>query len=247
MTSSSAARVFAVDTSSHTQVIALLEGDTVLHHTQHRIAFNHGSSLLRLFDTLLNEHELTPQQLDLLVIGAGPGSFTGLRVGMAMLKGIARAAQVPIVRASTLASMAHVAAQFAPTTPVCSAIDARKKEVYTRVSQRDAQGQEVILTPEQTFAPDALRAHLHELAEAHGQLILVERQLSRYPALRDLDARIIRPGLMHEAPHGVAMAHIGREIFARQGGASLTTLEPNYIRASDAEVQRAKREARLSS
>lgn len=238
--------VLAVDTSSHIQSVALLAGDEVLYHLQHRIKFNHGSSLLTLLDTMLPEHGLSVKELDLLVIGAGPGSFTGLRVGMATLKGLARAASVPLVSASSLESMALAVARTSPGTPVCAAVDARKKEVYAGVFVSPDGDNLEILSDEQTHSPDAFKAHIEGIAGQHERVILVERQLERYKSLKP-DAwsheKILRPGFAHAPIDGVAMAMLGRAKFVTDGACDLATLEPNYIRPSDAEIQAAKKAA----
>lgn len=238
--------VLAVDTSSHIQSVALLAGNEVLYHLQHRIKFNHGSSLLTLLDAMLPEHGLSVKSLDLLVIGAGPGSFTGLRVGMATLKGLARAANVPLVSASSLESMAYACARTSPGVPVCAAVDARKKEVYAGVFISPDGEHLRTLSEEQTHSPDAFKAHLEGFAKDHARVILVERQLERYKSLEP-DAwsheKILRPGFSHAPVDGVAMAMLGRQRFMTEGASDLATLEPNYIRPSDAEISAAKKAA----
>ena len=96
----------SLDTSTKLQAIGLLEDDLILERRVRRVRYNHGSSLLTAVDGLLSAHGKTVADLSLIGIGMGPGSFTGLRVGMATAKGIARAAGVPIQGASTLASFA---------------------------------------------------------------------------------------------------------------------------------------------
>lgn len=236
--------VLAVDTSSHIQAVALLRGDEVIYHLQHRIKFNHGSSLLTLLDTVLPEHDLTIGDLDLMVIGAGPGSFTGLRVGMATLKGLARAASIPLVSASSLQAMALQTARTMPGVPVCAAVDARKKEVYAGVYV-SADGEDLeVLSEEQTHSPEGFKTHLEAFADTHEQVVLIERQLTRYKPLKAWSHdRITRPGFSHAAVNGVALALLGRSRFLSEGAADFGTLEPNYIRPSDAEIQADKKAA----
>ena len=81
---------------------------------------------------LLQEHNLTIQQLDAIAVSEGPGSYTGLRVGMSTAKGLCYVAQKPLITINTLQMMA-VATQNEPTDLLCPMIDARRMEVFTAV------------------------------------------------------------------------------------------------------------------
>ncbi len=237
-------KILSMDTSSRTQTVALLDGGRVLAHLQRRVTFEHGSSLLTTCDQVLDEHGWTPKDLDLLVMGLGPGSFTGLRVGMATAKGLARGADIALVGASTLQSMAHRAALAHPGVPVCAAIDARKHELYAGVYTADDTGTLTTLTEEAAYTPTAFQEMIVTTHSTHDHVVLVARQLDKYASeLRLPDDHLIRLDDRLAMVDGVSLALLGQHHFEQDGPADLVSLEPHYIRPSDAEIQLQRKNA----
>jgi tRNA threonylcarbamoyladenosine biosynthesis protein TsaB len=232
-------RVLAVDTSTRVQALALLDDERLLERRERRIRYNHGSSLLAAIDSILDAHSLSASDLDLIACGLGPGSFTGLRVGLACAKALGRAAAVPVVGVSSLRALAYGPLRACPGAPICAALDARRSEVYAGVWQLRADGV-VEQLPERAIAPELLRDELLALADETGAPVrVVGDGLGRYRELlsHDTDGRLL--GLIERsgAPAPDAVARLGRARFLDQGGgADPTTLEPNYIRPSDAEM-----------
>lgn len=229
-------RTLAVDTATRTQVVALLDGDAVLEHRQRLVRYNHGSSLLGTLQEVLGAQRLGVSDCDLLVVGLGPGSFTGLRVGMATVKALGRAASVPVVGVSTLHAIAHPAAIAHPGAPIFAAIDAHRGQIYAGVFQADADGVSQTIVAERAWSEGEL---LKAFSEHEGAQFLGQ-SLAKYPAL--LDAVTLAPAWA-SVPHGAALAELGRAQFETQGAADLASLEPNYIRKSDAEINLEKRQA----
>lgn len=230
----------AIDTSTYTQFIALLKGTQVLAHIRQEPPRQHGNMLLPAIAELLSSHELTSADLSLIVTGVGPGSFTGLRVGLACAKGIALATSCPIVGISTLQALAYATARSRPGALIVAAVDARKREVYAGgyIWNSDAQKLEVKL-PEQALTPGALR----DTIEAHDVQAFVGFMVSKYAPLRPTPSdRFITLGDPLCAPDAVALALLGQDRFATTQKSELATLEPNYVRPSDAEISIKKRE-----
>ncbi len=232
----------AIDTSTYTQIICLMEGDRVRAHTQQEPPGNHGSMLLSAIDLLLTQHEITTKDLALIAIGVGPGSFTGLRVGLACAKGLALATGCPIVGVSTLQAMALPFAMSQPGKLITAAVDARKKEVYSGSYTWDNASQSLQVThKEQALAPAAL----HDLMVTHHTSAFVGFMTSKYKPLRPSeDDPYTTLDSNFTAPSGVALATLGKLRFASLQESELATLEPNYIRPSDAEVSLQKRLAK---
>ncbi len=116
----------------------------------------HASLILPMAQQLLAEAELTVPQLDLLAFGRGPGSFTGVRIAVSVIQGIAFAADLPVFPVSTLTALAQGAAREQDVTRVLSAIDARMGELYW---SSYVSGPEGIMQPtgeEQLAAPSAI-------------------------------------------------------------------------------------------
>ena len=248
-------RVLSLDTSTRVQSIALLEGDEPLEQRQRRVHYNHGSTALAYLDALLQSQNLSASDVDLFVCGLGPGSFTGLRVGLATMKALARATGRPIEGVSSLAAMAYPHARtLGPGALVCAAIDARRREVYGgcwRLTQPTDDGQapglEALVAPA-AFAPQDLQRQLTALLEAHPQverLQIVGTGSQRHPAMVPPDdPRVLAlPPWLQPAPDPVALATLGRLQVVRRGqGSDLHSLEPDYCRPSDAELNLARRQ-----
>ncbi len=228
-------RVLALDTATRTQSLALLDGETVLEHSQRRVRFNHGSSLLVHIDQMFQEHHIVTADLDLVAVGVGPGSFTGLRVGLAIAKSLARAENVPLVGVSTLAALALETAQAHPQAAVCPMYDARRQEVYAGVYSF-TDGALVQVDPDRTAAPAAMRERVLELAQSRPVVVLGDGP-RKYDDLADwpgADVTVLPPRA--DAPSAAAIALLGREKARRGDVADVGALEPNYIRPTDAEL-----------
>jgi tRNA threonylcarbamoyladenosine biosynthesis protein TsaB len=121
-----------IDTAIQTSSICLAENDQSIGLKVNPSQKDSAAWLHVAIKELLQENNLTLQQLDAIAVSEGPGSYTGLRVGMATAKGLCYAAQKPLITINTLQMMA-VAAQNEPTDYLCPMIDARRLEVFTSV------------------------------------------------------------------------------------------------------------------
>lgn len=239
---SDAPLILALDTSSVIQSLAIIQGDQALATSSRRARADHGAVLLTALDQLLQEQELTCQDLDLIVAGLGPGGFTGLRVGLATAKGLASALGLPLIGVDSLASMAY---RLAMTTglPTWSAIDARRREVYAGLYQRRGDTL-VTLSAPRAYDPAQLAA---SLTADYAEVCWIGHRTDSYAPLQDPGAL---PGVrampaLHAQPDPVGMAALGAWLYATRGPDDLIALEPNYIRPSDAELSLAARKLRL--
>jgi len=121
-------RVLGVETSTPAGGVALLDGDRVLGECVLAVPATHSERLMPAIDRLLRHAGWAPRDLQGLAVAVGPGSFTGLRIGLSTVKGLAVALGVPIAAVPTLDAMA--ASLPWAVLPVCPVIDARKGEVY---------------------------------------------------------------------------------------------------------------------
>lgn len=231
-------RILAADTATRTQALALLDGDLLLEHSQRRVKFNHGSSLLAHVAAMLDSQALSLQQLDLIAVGLGPGSFTGLRVGLAAAKSLARAHQIPLVGVSTLAATAHPLALAHPKAAVCCALDARRGEVYAGVYELAQPGAKLrALHPDHTTTCGDLRARLLKLADTRP-VILLSDAADKYAELNDFPTSdvLVLPSWA-AAPPALSVALLGRQKAQAGKLDDIAQLEPNYIRPTDAEIK----------
>ena len=130
--------ILAVDTAGKTAAVAVLRDDVLLYEAQCNNGLTHSETLLPMIDTALKAAGLTVDDLDVLGVTNGPGSFTGLRIGVATAKGLAWAEDKDCAPCSTLESMAWPLAFFRDAVIVC-AMDARRKQVYNALFQTDGE------------------------------------------------------------------------------------------------------------
>lgn len=155
-------RLLGIDTSNGACSAALwVDGDC---RQRYEVApRGHGLLLLPMVESLLAETSITLNTLDALVLGRGPGSFTGLRIATGMVQGLAFAIDRPVVPVSSLAALAQGSdsADGTPAPQVLTAFDARMSEVYWGAYQRNANGvveligDEAVAAPEQVELPAA--------------------------------------------------------------------------------------------
>lgn len=236
--------VLAIDTATRTQTLALLRGQTVLEHTQQRVQFNHGSSLLERVARMLDVQKMEVSDLDLIAVGRGPGSFTGLRVGISIAKSLCRAKSIPLVGVSTLAALAHSTACAHPEAAICATLDARRREVYTGTYALDPAASDTLITldADRTAASADLRERILEIAQTRP-VILVGEGPHKYDELADWsDLKTELSGIHMLAPwaalpSAIAIALLGRRAAGRGELDPVNTLEPNYIRPTEAEIK----------
>lgn len=129
-------RILHIDTAIEAASVCLSEDGKVLASAVNPSQKDSASWLHVAIQQLLKENDLSPKQLDAVAVSAGPGSYTGLRVGMSAAKGLCFALDKPLIAVSTLKMMA-VAALEEPSALLCPLIDARRMEVFTAVYDKD--------------------------------------------------------------------------------------------------------------
>jgi tRNA threonylcarbamoyladenosine biosynthesis protein TsaB len=205
--------VLGLDTCLAACSVAVLQDGRVLAHASEAMARGHQERLAPMAQRVMAEAGLSFDRLDRVGATVGPGSFTGLRVGVAFAKGLASALAIPAVGVGALEALAAEADGF-----VAAAIDARRDQLYLQVFEDGAP----------LMAPDALpvgvaAARLAELAMGRA-LTLVG---SGAPLLADA-----APGARIRTPQGADARHVARLAMARPA----TPIRPLYLRAPDAKL-----------
>lgn len=236
-------KILSIDTATRTQAVALVDHGVLLEHRQRRVRYDHGSSLLDTIHDVLDHQGILVASCDLLVVGLGPGSFTGLRVGMATAKGLARAANIPIIGVSSLEAIAFTTTCASPGVPVCAALDAHRGQIYAGIFARALDASWNILESEQAWTPQELVDAVRAQAVLHKNTHFLGQALGRYASLQafDEDAAVHVAPEWRVQPDALGLAMRGRERFMLGERADLRVLEPNYIRPSDAELSWAKK------
>ena len=155
------AKILAIDTATENCSVALMVNDRVISRSE-VAPRDHTKKVLPMVDEVLKEAGLTLQDLDALAFGRGPGSFTGVRIGIGIAQGLAFGADLPMIGVSTLAAMAQASYRLHGAMDVAVAIDARMSEVYWARYTRQENGEWAGVDAECVIPP----ARLAEEAQA---------------------------------------------------------------------------------
>jgi tRNA threonylcarbamoyladenosine biosynthesis protein TsaB len=226
-------RILSVDTATTSCSVAITQDRSLLAEITNDTAQTHAKHLMGMIETALGLSGLTMPDLDGFAVTRGPGSFTGLRIGIATVKGLAAATGKPLVGVSTLAALALQAA--GPSLVICPLLDARRGEVYfTRYRYED--GKLAQLIEEGVAPPGEAVAGLKEKSLFVGGGAMMYRdllatslgELARFaPAIQDT----IRAS---------TIARLSLPAFEDGPEDDIESLVPVYIRKSDAEIHRSK-------
>jgi len=133
-------RILGIESSSRRGSVALLEGDRLIASLEHEEPNAHAERLLPLLERLLADAGWPKSSLDRLGVGVGPGSFTGLRAGIALVEGLSVGLDRPLWGVGSLLAMARGALAEHPG-PCCALLDARRSELFAAVYDRDLRAQ----------------------------------------------------------------------------------------------------------
>jgi tRNA threonylcarbamoyladenosine biosynthesis protein TsaB len=220
--------LLAVETATCVTSVALLRGDALLGELTIEGDRPQSERLLAAIDALLRTTGARIADVETYAVSIGPGSFTGLRVGLATVKGLAFAGACPVAAVPTLRGLAEVARGSG--APVAVLLDARREEVYAAVYPEP--GEERVTTAE------ALAGSLPA-----GTLVVVGEGAE--PAARDLAARLgpkleMLPPLLGRA-RAARIGRVGLRMLERGEGVAPELLVPRYVRRAEAEVRRTGR------
>jgi len=192
---------------------------------------SHSLRLLPMVDELLKAANCTLQQLDGIIYGQGPGSFTGVRIGIGVTQGLAFSAELPVVGVSTLQAMAQQAYSKFDQPRVISAIDARMEEVYTGYYELDENKIMQATTAERVLPPSVVKAHYVEAVNLDLTTLPygVGTGWEAYKTeLDELRANEGEPEVLF--PHAQAMLEIGQLAFEQGKSVSAEEAQPVYVR-----------------
>jgi tRNA threonylcarbamoyladenosine biosynthesis protein TsaB len=217
-------RLLAVETSSLAGGVALLDGERLVAEYVLDVSITHSERLMAAVDRVLADARWTARQLQGLAVAIGPGSFTGLRIAVSTVKGLALGLGLPIAPVPTLDAMA--AAMPWAALPVCPVLDARKGEVYTSLYRWDGGA----MRREWDFlalSPEALGARLTEPVILAGD---------GAGAIRSPHARVLPAP--HRVPSPACVGALGLDRLRRGDTVAPAALTPLYLRPSEAELKR---------
>ncbi len=227
--------ILAFESSARAASVALVEDGRLISQYSQCSGLTHSRTLLPMAEDMLKNAELTLDRVDLFAVAHGPGSFTGIRIGVSTVKGLAWAADKPCVGVSTLEAMAWHG--LAAGGLVCPVMDARRAQVYNALFKIE-NGKPVRLCEDRPIALSQLAEELRDL-NAPAFLIGDGAELAeKYLREQGLACTVAPENLRWQSAWGVAMAAMDKT----PGNAD--ALLPVYLRLSQAERERQERLAR---
>lgn len=230
-------KILALDSSGLVASVALLENDNLVAEFTVNNKKTHSQTLLPMLDEVVNAAGIELDAVDAIAIAAGPGSFTGLRIGAATVKGLSLALDKPVVPVPTLEGLAYNF--WGSDRLICPIMDARRKQVYTGI-YRYEDHRLMTVKDQMAVGIEELLSMLNEMGEA------VTFLGDGVPVFKDIIADKLT------VPFSFAPAHLSRQRAGAVGalgvlyykeGRTETAAEhkPDYLRVSQAERERAQK------
>lgn len=232
-------KILGLDSSGIVASVAIVEDDVLIAEYTVNYKKTHSQTLLPMLDEIVKMTELDLNSIDAIAVAAGPGSFTGLRIGSATAKGLGLALKKPLIAIPTVEGLAYNLYDISGL--ICPIMDARRKQVYTGI-YRFTDHQLKVVEDQMAVPMETVIEKLNQYGEA------VTFLGDGVPVFHELIAEKMT------VPYSFAPAHVNKqraaavaalgEIYYRQGKTE-TAMEhvPDYLRVSQAERERAEREA----
>ncbi len=220
-------KILALETATLAGSVALLDGDRVVGQTLLDITLTHSERLMAMVDRLLGDCGVEPRGLDALAVSVGPGSFTGLRVGVATAKGLGLGLGLPVAVVPTLDAMAAIL-PFADA-PVVPILDARKSEVYLSRYRWSGAG----MTREWEYLALAPAEAARRLTPP--VIVLGDGVPACRPYLAGAGEGVREAPATHAVPWAAAVGRLGALRLRAGEGIPAEALAPFYLRPSQVE------------
>lgn len=218
-------RILAIDTATEACSAALWDNGNLFAHFE-ECPREHTQRILPLVKQMLDQGNTTLTELDALAFGRGPGSFTGVRIGIGIAQGLALGANLPMIGVSTLATMAQGAWRQTGATRVLAAIDARMGEVYWAEYTRDEQGVWHGEESEKVLKPQAVGERLKQLS---GEWATVGTGWKAWPDMaNDSGLTLVEGNTL--LPAAEDMLPIACQLLAAGQTVTVEHAEPVYLR-----------------
>ena len=228
--------ILAFETSAKAASVALTQDGILLGESYQNTGLTHSQTLMVMAEDLLKQCSKTVSDLDAVAVAEGPGSFTGVRIGVAAAKGLAWGAELPCYGVSTLEAMAVSLGVYEGY--VCPCMDARRNQVYNALFYVN-QGKLERLREDRAIALADLKTELEQL-NAPIYLVGDGSRLTHKTLSAEIPNLILPPEhRIHQRAVGVAILADAKAAAGESGDGA--ALSPNYLRLSQAERERAEK------
>jgi len=220
-------KVLGIETATSAGGVALYENDRLVAEDFTRSETTHSSRLLPAIDRLLKQAGWQARDIELVAVSIGPGSFTGLRIGLAVAKGIAFAAGAQIIGVPTLDAFAFLLAKGSFDVPIRPILDASKAEVFTAGFDKNGKR----LSPDENIKPELLVKKLEG-----EKTLFAGNGYRKYEEIfsKALGKNALRPPPEFDDPRPRAVAEFGLIMYRNGIRNDIEKLAPLYIRGADA-------------
>ena len=234
--------LLAFETSAKAASVALFDGQTLLGESYQNTGLTHSQTLMVMAQQLLEQCGVEVSRLDGVAVAEGPGSFTGVRIGMAAAKGLAWGGQLPLYGVSTLYAMALGLGIYQGY--VCPVMDARRQQAYNALFYVN-QGTVTRVAPDRAIALEDLKKELAALSEP--VYLVGDGATLCHRTLSGEVGNLVMPAghRMHQRAVGVGLAALEKIHTGDPGDGK--ALVPNYLRLSQAERERLEKSGQLKA
>lgn len=218
-------RIMAIDTATEACSVALWDDGEIYSHYEIRPR-EHTQRILPIVQQVLTESGLALTDLNALAFGQGPGSFTGVRIGIGIAQGLALGAELPLIGVSTLLAMAQGAHRLVNAERVLAAIDARMGEVYWGAYTLGSDGQWQVTQAECVLSPQQANQQIQALeGEWHfvGTGWQTYRDMAKGTTIRAVDSGVVLPSALDMLP-------LALNSWQRGEAVSVEEAQPVYLR-----------------
>lgn len=232
-------KILAIDSSGLVASVAVVEDDTLIAEFTMNYKKTHSQTLLPMLDEVKKAIQLDLESLDAIAVAAGPGSFTGLRIGSATAKGLGLALDKPLIGVPTVDALAYNLYETDSNVVICPIMDARRNQVYTGIYRFREHKLETIR--QQDAVP--MEKLLEELKSLGKEVIFLGDGVPVYKKMIEEKCQVpctFAPAHLNRQRAG-AVAALGA-IYYREGKIQTAAEHaPDYLRVSQAERERAQR------
>ena len=234
--------ILAIETTGAFASVALMKDDRIIGHVSGNDRFSHLQNLMPQVETVIKENKLSIGDIDLIAVSNGPGSFTGIRIGVSTARALSQILDIPCVAVPSLDALALRGFEYAKgNTLICPMLDARRSQVY-------AGGYYI----KDGYPVEEIKAGPYMLDEFLAKAAGYQRILVLGDAMDKYADKMaeIRPEGTLDVPEDIryqdasCVAALGAKIYAENGGLSYNEVQPEYMRIAEAERKLKEQQAK---
>ena len=228
-------KLLAIETSTMIGSVALTDDNELVAEYQIGIKATYSDTLFPMIDHILKNANVSIQEVDAFALAKGPGSFTSLRIGISVIKGLALANNKPVIAIPSLDALAHN--MCFSNMLICPLIDARRDEVYTAFYKREEGHTLKKLTPDRAIVPEILLDEIREEVVFLGDGTDLYKDL----IIRKLKEKALFSPLHLKYPRALAIAQLAFKKLNVNEVSDIEVMTPLYVRPPEAETKWVKK------